>query len=1158
MSTTECSSYQAHAWKKDICANCMKARSTHSSQTLTSHTSSNQNKPVASKRISVQTAKNAGKTNKQDGTSAVSRQSGTGKSSVSGSTGYSTHRTNSTTTATASRSKLKRDNSSESSLSSKCANEKSSTKAHNSSAKTGVNIVASTRSKMKRDESNESNLSTKSSSSDKSTKGSCSSSKSKVGSAGAASRNKMKRDDSKDSILSDKSSDNGGEKSVEKALKTLTSGNVASPKASRKGSRTTMNYGNSLNNNTSSPTHSVDNTSSKANGGWLHSVGSKSSAGSGTTRVNIPLDKNVGRLSAAVNPEKVPPQTKDEAAKTVDLNSTATAKTAERTPSAEKLNANKITAAKVEKRKVLIDKGKYSTEKIIFDKTTVVTTTKENPTSKTLGSSSKSGKNETVGRKSSKEEPSFVNNKNDKGRENSDAKSQTACSSKSSSDSSQRSANKKTASVSQRDELKKSDNRAQQSTSHSVKNQEEDTTGKSAQQKRNSSEIEGEDQKPHGAKVVRRRSKSQRPQAPPPSVPPTGSKKQLPSKAMMESYHSDVSMSESHSSESQLSQAGASPTKAAKEDNSFSDLYDDIMNTLSGVKDITPDLLKKLKVEGPETDERRGNKHYYHKYDYSGKKNKDLSLSSAMGDGNSSIIVETMNTSFHAGAGEGEVEEVTSQTLAMPYNIVDVSTFLPSNKRDKSPSLPKTPAPESRSSTLSRSTLTKNKAGSPKPNDTNTLRQLSNSSTEKQVTAVTDTDETLQGLPPKYWHTYEPIDMCEEAKNNKEKGDLKDSQKSCDKTLAKCDNKSAEKETFVRQSKERATAPVRGQKTGSASVLNMDSTSLDHLDLQSKPEEAMSRSAENLLDSMTDSLGEPQRTNNHNVKDTSKKKNSSGFFRRLFGLSRKDNMSCEDDITEEGTSVDGQQPTSASSLQENKEFFKPLQIDTTDGKGKEGQTSPTKQHVGSPNLVAEIESAMSEVKLNTKDFKLNIPDSTSQPCDSKSNQNHVNRNLNDASPIEPYGTCKDFIFTKNEKAEKPTKAAKPKAAITRPMESPPPPIIQASKPTVSPKPRNTGELSSPAQRASKAKSAFLSQSPDHKLTVNIAMTTSVDGSISPIANSQVSGSASQCSLQSDGSSDGRSISSKEDPGSSGDSRDLSRELRSKKQRPKSQAGLFMF
>ena len=785
----------------------------------------------------------------------------------------------------------------------------------------------------------------------------------------------------------------------------------------------------------------------------------------------------------------------------------------------------------IEKRKCIVDKGRLSTEKVIVTDATIVTTTRRknsdkaksdkaagNKVSKSEATKEKSVKSSTDSKP--KRSSIFSSNKNARDTNNaavSGADKNAPIDSGNISGAAKSKPGKVTINESgaaTKQPVAQTMDISPKSNVASISSTEPQPYNRSDSNK----SIEDVDGK---GTVRRSRSKSSRPAAPPPQVPPlTSNRSHSPTKALSESFH--VSRAVDRDVGASMSPKRNSANLSGGGDGSdFSDLYSDILSTLSSNKDISPDVLNKLKDE---KDERKGGggsksgSHYYHKYDVTGttKKSRDMTLSRPLGDATSSIIVETMNTSFHSNAGADDVNDVTTLELTMPYNIVDVSKIPPSKK---SPRLPSTPAPEqsSRNSTLERSTLKNRKSAiteqsrrSESPVGSKKRDGNGGQSDSVSMDGGLELDNSgmglesvLQGLPPRYWHTYEPIPAanCETGTDAFKSGATED--KSATKSPAKS-AKSASVEAmldtrhdgdFVRASAARATAPGRGfkpdVKSRDTSVSSKPSSPLPHLDL-SKP---ASRSAENLLD----------RSPEKKVKRSNSKKDKQGgggFFSRIFGFGRKTS-------TDDGSSGDTS-PEESCSLQENAEFFKPLQITTTtecSAGVKEPSLSPPV--LDSCDIVSDIERAIAKGQANAKNVA-------------------VSPSISDAN--------KSITATASSAAEKHSDISLKKP---KPIASPRSSFLYA----------NTAQNASPVMRSPK--------------TVSISPETSVNGSpakrvsISPEGTMDtrlVTDSLSQSSLLSDGSSDAKSISSREEQGSSGDSQTL----KQRKGRPKSQAGNTCF
>lgn len=687
----DCTNFQLHAWKQEICSNCMKSRKSH-----------RESDDPQSKMSENCRGKGSGAVKRNNFTSTTNRDCVSNKTNNSNNVKVN-DKGRRTYNYGGYRSKMKRDNeSTDSQLSVASTGSEKSTKSTSSITSTRSVRTSANQSAKRGQQSKQSNNVLN-------------------GSAHCSSNNnstvKMRGKAA--------ASTPDGNTNIEQALKTLTSTAKASPKCERKGSRTTMSYKGTTASVTpsggASTLEDITKSSEKTSMYPVSSIDVRSSgekpSSSSKNRVSIPLDTSVGKLSASVNtPHKLvtmanTTEGQPTAGKTaLHPSTTAAPKVQQNTGSfgssllkskdskkevkkdtTKTDSVSKPTPTKVEKKQILIDKGKYSTEKIIFDKSTVITT-----------------KGKVLNKRLSKE--ISINNAS------SATKSQQQ------------------KSVSGKSDLSKS------VVSDCKEKQEE--TSKVSSDKSRSGRKEAECVAEQ--KVTRSRSKTSRPSAPPPSVPSTSGQLSPPSRAMMDSFHSDISTSSNDSKLSQVRGDMKKPTKTTSVVNStsqkrnsandsFSDLYNDIMNTLSETKDINPDMLDKLKGD---CENKKGTKstdhpsrqkqqpqeqqHYYHKYDLSKKSTSQkrrndetaecLTLSKNLaGDGSSSIIIETMNTSFHGGSKDSDVNDVTAQTLAMPYNIVDVSTIVP---RGKSPRLPATPAPESRNSTLNRNTLTKAKQSS--------------------------------------------------------------------------------------------------------------------------------------------------------------------------------------------------------------------------------------------------------------------------------------------------------------------------------------------------------------------------------------------------------------------------------------------------------------
>lgn len=355
----------------------------------------------------------------------------------------------------------------------------------------------------------------------------------------------------------------------------------------------------------------------------------------------------------------------------------------------------------------------------------------------------------------------------------------------------------------------------------------------------------------------------------------------------------------------------------------------------------------------------------------------------------------------------------------------------------------------------------------------------------------------------------------------------------------------------------RATAPVRGDKSLSTTLCNNSNTVCDtsttdsrttlaHLDLQDTEDKAaksgrnvssISKSAEDLLEDMTDSLGEPKKRKNSGKKN----KNGSGFFRRLFGLSRK---SSTDAVDEEAEGDDiGKSTTSVqfSSIQENAEFFKPLKVDTN--LSADNMFNSQCSEATGQNLVLDNKSEKPERKITPKELKLIIPNTNSSQTKNQQEQESKNGKSENVtlksavdknSPIEPYGTSKDL-----------------QSDTKRSFPPPIPTTLPRTASLTSKSPKHIATTSSNNKALRSAKSVSISESPQHRIT------SCNPPEISPVpveSSSKISGSVSETSLLSNGSSDCRSMSSREEQGSSGNSRELGRDGKLRKSRPKSQSG----
>ena len=378
---------------------------------------------------------------------------------------------------------------------------------------------------------------------------------------------------------------------------------------------------------------------SSNNGQHHHHTASSNvkSTNSASSKPSLPLDKNVSKLTAcrdvanantAVSGASTPVGSKSDAAQR---------NVEKRTGGA----LNKVSTSKViEKRKSVIDKGRLSTEKVIVNESTIVTTTQQSARTK----AARVSKTSDVSKKADVDR-ARASNKANGAKYNATAKAE--------------------------DERKiKDESRATAAMDSNTKPVTSDTQKQPVPgvYNRTDSGTSVDSCDGRGTTSRRSRSRSSRPAAPPPRVPPPTSQTSTMSTSQSSAMTASVCSNGS---------IGQSGQHGGADDSSFSDLYNDIVNSLSGNKDIPPDLLMKLKDEKPASK----TSHYYHKYDVTGTKKKEndgeLTLSRALGDKTSSIIIETMNTSFHGSACAGDVEATVTQELTMPYNIVDVSKRVP-------------------------------------------------------------------------------------------------------------------------------------------------------------------------------------------------------------------------------------------------------------------------------------------------------------------------------------------------------------------------------------------------------------------------------------------------------------------------------------------------